>query len=294
MKFNICGESTFSDEIFLNLTDVFRRIILRSLEDMSLDEQIAFIKKGVERVREQSLVSLNFLSEDRTKEDKITHLLYLIERYETNYYLNTVLAASRRQGLHIAGILVSLFSRNTQLHPFGEIHLVEKEDMSFIISEFHKAFDSGILPKTKHIRMVDALLGKEKEPEVNPLYSFFQEMSKSSNNDNFMYFEDDDYYLEAVHYYIKNVGIDYKKILYSTSFKEYIEEHEIENDEFECLPSLISEYMEKTSKLSFQTLILNEIRKDKEKYHRHILNRFLVENIMFGDGDDTLFTDNEA
>lgn len=294
MKFNICGESTFSDEIFLNLTDVFRRIILRSLEDMSLDEQLAFIKKGVERVREQSLVSMNFLSEDRTKEEKITHLLYLIERYETNYYLNTVLAASRRQGLHIAGILVSLFSRNTQLHPFGEIHLVEKEDMNFIISEFNKAFDFGILPKTKHIRMVDALLGKEKEPEVNPLYSFFQEMSKSSNNDNFMYFEDDDYYLEAVHYYIKNVGIDYKKILYSTSFKEYIEEHEIENDEFECLPSLISDYMEKTSKLSFQTLIINEIRKDKEKYHRHILNRFLVENIMFGDGDDTLFTDNEA
>lgn len=289
MKVNLGTKHIASDDILFMLTNIFRNVILKEFGDVS-NEEISQKLKEVYSVIEEDEPILPV-----EPEHNISTLLYYIETSHTDLYLNSVLYAARKQGLDAIPMLVALFSRNQIQHKFGEIHVIEKDSIPFFIECIEKGIEEGIFDREKPMSIADTLSvvlsdGKEKSIEKeNPLITFLKELKQESDPD-YITVVSDDYYLDVSTQYRNNFNIDYRKIIFSSDFKEWVEKEDVSNTTFEDdFTGLVDEYLEETEGFDFQDLIVQAILNNKEKYGRHIINEQLIKNIAFGKDDSTIF-----
>lgn len=214
-------------------------------------------------------------SKDETSEDKIFSLVCDIHRSLPSVLWSTINKIAHKDKKYYLALFILLDYKinfcNNNL--YKSLVYFGKDDVPFVLEMLKDAYENKLLQDNLSIAdNLARVLYKDKDignDKKNKSINFLQNIEKGINE--YIYFEDTDEHLNYFDIYNKNFNIDYKSIVTSEKFIEYIKSNDFDLDDVEDFRSFIECYLEEGN-LDCISEISNKIIKEK------IENSFFTKN----------------
>lgn len=222
--------------------------------------QKSLIKKNRERYR--------YYGMEEAYEEKLFSLILSIKRELNFEYYATLLKIANKYNLEYIKlfILIDYKIDYAENMPYRSKLVFEKEDVDYIIGLLETAKKVKLLKTSK--RVIQVLLEQQtgKEEKVKDVAGeFVDDLRKDIENIDYILFEYSDEFINDNYIYTRNFEINYKELLLSKEFQEYLKEDEdFDISEIESFDEYINNYLEEGG-LNISEEIVNKIIKNKDE-----------------------------
>lgn len=267
MKGYLSTSNIDTEEFILHGFGIISDMLLQELKDTYQNDEI-LLEKIKEKYRYLSPTIYNYQCSQKTSLKDWWHsFICFINTEAFDIYIQSLCEVSRKYDCYVPTIVFALEYAGFQKHTFNSIKVMEKEDAEFFVTEMIKGFEKGYIPKTKQLRIAEALLGSVKEEE-SEVYAFVKQVEKELASGTFKHlvYHDGDEHLNFNHMYTNFTEVRYTDVLLSKGFQDYVRECDFDNDEYDCMEEIILEYLETKNGENILELIIEEIKNNSNKY----------------------------
>ena len=255
MKLLISGNKIECHEIGLYFDNYCKDLIIEELSKKfdNLEEVYNYLVESYNNIlEEKGLEPYKSYCLDKDPEQKIFSLLLSCGRNDRLIYFATILKIAEKMNLEFLKLFLIMYVRTNYHHQelFGTKIIIKKEFIKNFLELLKGANSKGLFVSSK--TMIDCLsdlLGGTNTPVEDKAFEIIKDIEDNIEELDYILIEHADEPYNDFETYKKEIGINYKEILLSKEFQEYLEDCE-KISYIEDLDDIILEYIEESGDIS--------------------------------------------
>lgn len=254
MKVLIGGNAMDYHEIGLYFDNYCKDLIIKELSKKfdNLEEAYNYLVKSYNTILEEKGLAYKSYCINKETEQKIFSLLLSCGREDRNIYYATILKIAEKMNLEFLKLFLVMYVRTNYYsqEKFGTKIIIKKEFIKEFLSLLKESYKEGLFVSSKKVvECLADIVNGTNTPVQDKALDIIKNIENNIEKLDYILIEETDESLNDFSTYKSEIGINYKDIILSKGFQEYLEDLE-EINYIEDLDDIVISYIEESGEIS--------------------------------------------